>query len=190
MFCHCGCGDPAPLAPYTYRARGWVCGEPIRFIHGHNASQIVRVPLNGEQNANWKGGKRLLRTGYIAVRVTSGKQAKYRGEHVLVVERAIGHALPAGAIVHHVNDSKTHNVPSNLVALQSRQEHIELHRKRRVLRAGGDPWTDRMCCDCQAPKPATSFHRSNTRLGWRFDSRCAECLHAHSLSRRRAGAVA
>jgi hypothetical protein len=33
--CECGCGSPAPLARKTSTERGWVKGEPIRFIHGH-----------------------------------------------------------------------------------------------------------------------------------------------------------
>lgn len=35
--CECGCGQPAPIAPYTHRPRGWVAGQPKRFISGHNA---------------------------------------------------------------------------------------------------------------------------------------------------------
>lgn len=34
-YCHCGCGQLAPLAKRNRIARGQVKGEPIRFIHGH-----------------------------------------------------------------------------------------------------------------------------------------------------------
>jgi hypothetical protein len=34
-FCQCGCGQVAPLAPYTNRSRGYVKGEPLRYVHGH-----------------------------------------------------------------------------------------------------------------------------------------------------------
>jgi hypothetical protein len=34
--CMCGCGQPAPLAKQTHRAHGYVKGEPIRYINGHN----------------------------------------------------------------------------------------------------------------------------------------------------------
>lgn len=34
--CRCGCGEKAPLAPQTHRARGWVKGEPLWFVFGHN----------------------------------------------------------------------------------------------------------------------------------------------------------
>jgi hypothetical protein len=34
--CECGCGLPAPLAPQSFRERGWVSGEPLRFRNGHS----------------------------------------------------------------------------------------------------------------------------------------------------------
>ena len=33
--CDCGCGEPAPIAPRNNKRRGWIKGEPIRFIWGH-----------------------------------------------------------------------------------------------------------------------------------------------------------
>lgn len=43
--CECGCGRPAPLARKTERKRGWVKGQPIRFIQGHNAGSGVPVAV-------------------------------------------------------------------------------------------------------------------------------------------------
>ena len=40
--CECGCGEPAPLAIKTDRRRGWVKGEPLRFVYGHNARMYQR----------------------------------------------------------------------------------------------------------------------------------------------------
>lgn len=34
--CECGCGQPAPVARQTDRRKGYVKGEPMRFISGHN----------------------------------------------------------------------------------------------------------------------------------------------------------
>lgn len=34
--CRCGCGNETRLAPRTKTYMGWVKGEPVRFIHGHN----------------------------------------------------------------------------------------------------------------------------------------------------------
>lgn len=37
--CHCGCGGKAPLAQQTHRAHGYVKGEPVRYINGHNIAK-------------------------------------------------------------------------------------------------------------------------------------------------------
>lgn len=33
--CACGCGQPAPIAPRTDQQKGWIKGQPLRFIRGH-----------------------------------------------------------------------------------------------------------------------------------------------------------
>lgn len=33
--CECGCGDQTSIAPYTRSERGWVKGQPKKYIHGH-----------------------------------------------------------------------------------------------------------------------------------------------------------
>lgn len=43
-YCHCGCGEKTRIAPRTTRRFGWVKGEPLHFIHGHQR----RVPLRYE----------------------------------------------------------------------------------------------------------------------------------------------
>jgi hypothetical protein len=35
--CECGCGLPAPIAKKTQSSRGWVQGQPKRFVHNHHA---------------------------------------------------------------------------------------------------------------------------------------------------------
>lgn len=37
--CECGCGLPAPIAPRTNRTKGWVKGEPLRYIRFHGRQQ-------------------------------------------------------------------------------------------------------------------------------------------------------
>jgi hypothetical protein len=33
--CQCGCGLLAPIAPQTHQRKGWITGQPLRFINGH-----------------------------------------------------------------------------------------------------------------------------------------------------------
>lgn len=38
-FCKCGCGEPTKIALKSNTARGWVRGQPRRYITGHNKSR-------------------------------------------------------------------------------------------------------------------------------------------------------
>ena len=35
-FCKCGCGRKTNIAPRNRKTRGWVKGEPLDYLHGHN----------------------------------------------------------------------------------------------------------------------------------------------------------
>jgi hypothetical protein len=41
MLCACGCGKETRLAPGTVRRKGWVKGQPMRFLRGHGRSRPV-----------------------------------------------------------------------------------------------------------------------------------------------------
>src|SRR6266446_5483096 len=45
--CECGCGLPAPISPTTIPKRGYVKGQPRRFIHNHHKSHYKdgRTPM-------------------------------------------------------------------------------------------------------------------------------------------------
>ena len=62
-YCECGCGQQAPLAKKTNAAKGWVKGQPLRFVHGHNrrkprglaAETIDHIdPLSRGINNGWE----------------------------------------------------------------------------------------------------------------------------------------
>lgn len=140
--CQCGCGQPAPIAKASIQKRGHVRGQPLRFIHSHNS--------RGANNSNWRGGWS-TDTRYIYRKPEAGERPNGRGyvrEHVAIVERALGKPLPKGAQVHHVNEIKTDNRPSNLVVCQDQAYHALLHQRAAALKACGQPdW--RKCKFCK-----------------------------------------
>lgn len=55
-FCHCRCGNPAPLAKSTWIKRGWIKGQPFLFIKGHN--RRGKPGLKGIKHGRFRhGGK-------------------------------------------------------------------------------------------------------------------------------------
>lgn len=94
--------------------------------------------------------------GYVKIREAGGPQ---RRAHIVIAERALGHALPAGAEVHHVNEIKSDNRPENLVICPSRAYHKLLHLRIDALKACGNA-TWRKCKVCHQhddPANLTSY---------------------------------
>src|SRR3990170_5367116 len=111
--CQCGCGRITKTNRVNDSSHGWTKGEHKRFISGHNLTS-----LKGKKNGNWKGGRRLSRYGYALVSIPSHPRASSNGyvlEHLVMVEDAIGKALPPGACVHHINENRADNSHGNLV---------------------------------------------------------------------------
>lgn len=101
------------------------------------------VHLSAHQRPN---GHRYNAEGYVDVLDPQTLQRKR--EHIVVAERAFGGPLPAGVIVHHHDEDKSNNANANLVICQDRAYHNLLHVRMRILAAGGDPDTQKICDDC------------------------------------------
>jgi hypothetical protein len=92
-------------------------------------------------------------------------------EHVLIAEAALGHYLPSGADIHHVNESPRDNRNRNLVICQDAAHHKLLHARARIVRAGGNPDTQRLCSKCSTLKPLAAFNR----FGAGLQRYCRQC---------------
>ena len=164
-FCQCGCGGRTALAPQTHIARGLVRGEPMHFIQYH------RVRVRGAAAPAWRGGTKVVK-GYVLIQQPDHPHANSQGyvqESILVASNAVGHALPDGAVVHHVDEVPDNNSPKNLVVCQDQSYHMLLHMRMRALAACGNAnW--RKCKFCkQYDDPANLFVRSYRA----YHSRCA-----------------
>lgn len=99
--------------------------------------------------------------------------------HRLRAERALGRPLPRGVEVHHVDGTKSTDSP--LVICQDRAYHMLLHALDRVRRAGGNPFTDRLCPLCQRVLIATAFAAGNVRGRQCY---CRTCVAEQRRARR------
>lgn len=105
-------------------------------------------------------GVKHRKDGYLMRYVPAHPLANDKGyvlDHVLVAEKALGHYLPPKAVVHHVDESRDINERGNLVICENQAYHMILHARQRVLNAGGDPDTDKICSRCQTVKIKHSF---------------------------------
>lgn len=78
-----------------------------------------------------------LRTGYVMVKPEPGRRVRRIAEHVLIVEKVLGHKLRKTARVHHVDGVRDNNENRNLVACDSQRYHLLLHRRAKALRECG-----------------------------------------------------
>ena len=100
---------------------------------------------------NWRGGRSRTQHGYILLRMPSHPRAMRHGcvyEHILVAERALGHALPTKACVHHVNEVRTDNRRCNLVICEDVGYHKLLHRRTEAYAETGSVRAVR-CIKCK-----------------------------------------
>jgi len=106
-------------------------------------------------------------------------------EHVLIAETALGKALPDGAEVHHVDENRRNNARRNLVICQDHQYHRMLHARARVVRAGGNPDTQKICGACGLLKPLSDFHRFARNQSNGRQPNCADCDRVRVAERRK-----
>jgi hypothetical protein len=156
VLCACGCGQPVRLATATNRKYGWVKGQPMRYVSGHN---------NRDRTPGKYPGRKVGAKVYML--------------HRLRAEHALGRALPRSVIVHHADGTTDPNAP--LVICQDQRYHMLLHVRMRVVRAGGNPDTQRVCgrCDTLHDKNETSAS------GW-----CRGCHNAYYRALRASRRVA
>jgi len=65
--------------------------------------------------------------------------------HRTMAEDVLGRPLTTNERVHHVDENKSNNTPSNLVICPDEAYHRLLHVRQRVVDAGGDPNKDKWC---------------------------------------------
>jgi len=135
-YCKCGCGGKTLIAQRNSPKYKKIKGKPNDFIRGHNSR--LRI---GKKNINWKGGMYISGSGYLYVKNPNNHRAMKNGyvlKHILIAEKALGKAFPEKAIIHHVDEDRLNNKPSNLVICENQAYHMLLHQRLRALISCGN----------------------------------------------------
>lgn len=122
--CECGCGEPTTIATHNNRRYGWVKGEPLRYVHGHNARRSPHDYAVDETTGCWTWLRSVLpRWGY--------GMAWRNGKHVLAhrwfYEQVKG-PIPAGYQLDHLCRNRRCVNPA----------HLEVVTRRENMRRGAN----------------------------------------------------
>lgn len=135
-FCHCGCGERTKLAPHNHRRDGWVRGEPLKFVFGHQRRKSpVEFVVADDGCWIWQRGT----NGRYGTRVMDGKMGY---AHRVAYEREYG-PIPEGHDIHHrcrqtlcVNPAHLEAMPESLHASDGKLTFEDVDEIRRRYAAG------------------------------------------------------
>ena len=111
------------------------CAKSARYRSGYCDTHNARFKRNGHPFLVRSTSHSAHKTGLGYMRKTENGKRKL--EHILIVEKVLGHALPSKAVVHHVNENGSDNRNSNLVVCQDQAYHLLLHRRQDALAVSG-----------------------------------------------------
>lgn len=121
--CACGCGGRVPAIQRSAPNRGYVKGQPHKYISGHQHKKFGDTGFTVLESGCWEwrhaGG-----AGYGTIRV----EGKSVNAHRWLYENRNG-KLERGLDLHHTCENRRCVNPDHLVAV-SRSEHIRLHRSK------------------------------------------------------------
>jgi hypothetical protein len=122
-YCHCGCGRKTSLSRFTDPKRGYVKGEPMRFMQGHGSRRPLadrlwsRVDKRGPDECwEWMGGHN--GHGYASIGITSNSRIYV---HRLAYELEVG-PIPDGLEIDHLCSNRLCVNPAHLEPV-TRQEN-------------------------------------------------------------------
>lgn len=95
------------------------------------------------------------------------RDGKHVPEHRLVAERALGKPLPLKAVVHHIDENRRNNDPSNLVVCPDNKYHRLIHQRLEAMKASGHyHW--RKCPYCKKYDDPVNMREERTGYGPRY----------------------
>lgn len=123
--CQCGCGQPAPIAKQTRSDRGYVKGQPQRFVKGHSVCTTTLFDafskgfVAGEAGECWEWQGSRHENGYGYVSFANKKLYAHRVSYMIHVG-----PIPDGLDVCHSCDNPPCTNPEHLYP-GTRQDNVD-----------------------------------------------------------------
>jgi hypothetical protein len=169
-FCHCGCGVKTSIAPHDDPRRGYIKGEPYRYIWNHHIKKSLERRFWARVVAtdgcwNWRGYVGHKGYGFIA---SGGKSGKPLMAHRVSYELNIGKILQGMEIDHLCANKRCVN-PAHLEAKTPLD-----HRRSDIARRGHPNSKKTHCPKGHEYTEENTGHRTNGGGGaFRVCRRCA-----------------
>ncbi len=172
--CQCGCGGKVAIAIRNRKDKGWLKGEPKKFINGHSQAGITGYwkGKNGPMACRWNGGRSNSGPYPILFMPTHPRSSSsgYVLEHIVIAEKAFGGPLPPKAVVHH-------HTPEQLVVCQDNAYHLFIHQRQRAYETCGHAnWLKCSYCG-EYDNPESLYVRPGGSQGWH-----RSCRYKHDKS--------
>lgn len=176
MLCHCGCGQPAPIAKMTNRKWGHIAGQPVRFRPGHGGRRPAEDRFwekvqKGDGCWEWRG---VLQRGYGILHV-DGRAIR---AHRLSWELHNGPIPPSLYACHRCDNPKCVR-PDHIFLGTHGDNMADAHQKGRLPMAPAKARREQMHCLRGHPfdDENTRWHRNGTR-------HCRACERERARTRR------
>ena len=140
--CCCGCGEKTTIASDSRVERGWVKGEPIRYIHGHgsrNGWDVLpntfwrRVDRSGPDNCwNWQGCRDS--DGYGTLVIDGRRSLAHRAAYILTYGE-----IQDGLYIRHLCNNPSCCNPSHLLSGTQQDNMDDMVRSGRSTRGERNP---------------------------------------------------
>ncbi len=175
-YCHCGCGELAPIAKKSATRYGHAKGQPVRFINGHYQRTTRLSPVDylvDEAAGCWVWQRFVGPSGYGNLR----DSRRMRPAHRVYYERLRG-AIPEGLVLDHLCRNRACVNPDHLEPVTHRENilrgnTIAARRAAQTHCIHGHPFTEentirgprgRNCRTCQQKAVREANRQRNARL--------------------------
>lgn len=95
--CECGCGDPSPISSINSRLKGWVKGQPKRFIHNHHRRLSGVEYIIDKQTGCWIWQRSKDTAGYGLIGIKGRLEKAHRHYYKKIKEE-----IPEGLQLDHL----------------------------------------------------------------------------------------